>query len=53
RRNEELSSVQERANKVIMSIAESEKIDLILQEAVYASPRIDITDKVLKALSDK
>lgn len=53
RRNEELSSVQERANKVIMSIAESEKIDLILQEAVYASPRIDITDKVLKALADK
>jgi outer membrane protein len=51
RRNEELASVQERANKVIMSIAESEKFDLILQEAVYASPRIDITDKVLKALS--
>ncbi len=51
RRNEELASVQERANKVIMSIAESEKYDLILQEAVYASPRIDITDKVLKALA--
>lgn len=51
RRNEELASVQERANKVIMSIAESEKFDLILQEAVYASPRIDITDKVLKALA--
>jgi len=51
RRNEELASVQERANKVIMSIAESEKYDLILQEAVYASPRIDISDKVLKALA--
>jgi len=51
RRNEELATVQERANKVIMSIAESEKYDLILQEAVYASPRIDITDKVLKALA--
>lgn len=51
RRNEELATVQERANKVIISIAESEKFDLILQEAVYASPRIDITDKVLKALA--
>jgi outer membrane protein len=36
---------------VIRGIAEAEKFDLILQEAVYRSPRIDITDKVLKALS--
>lgn len=53
RRNEELSAVQERANKAIIAIAESEKFDLILQEAVYASHRIDVTEKVLKALSDK
>lgn len=53
RRNEELAQVQERGTKVIQSIAESEKFDLILQEAVYASPRIDITEKVLKALADK
>ncbi len=53
RRNEELVSLQERANKVINEIAEKEKFDLILQEAVFASSRIDITDKVLKALSDK
>jgi outer membrane protein len=53
RRNEELVSLQERANKVISEIAEKEKFDLILQEAVYASGRIDITDKVLKALADK
>ena len=51
RRNEELASLFERANKVIRQIAESEKFDLILQEAVYRSPRIDITDRVLKALS--
>ena len=50
RRNEELSSLFERANKVIRQIAESEKYDLIIQEAVYRSSRIDITDKVLKAL---
>lgn len=53
RRNEELASLFERANKVIKQIAESEKFDIILQEAVYRSPRIDITEKVLKALSSE
>ena len=54
RRNEELAQLQERANKVIQQIAEAEKFDLILQDpVVYASQRIDITDKVIKALADK
>lgn len=54
RRNEELAAIQERANKVIQQIAESEKYDLIVQDpVVYASQRIDITDKVIKALADK
>jgi len=53
RKNEELGQVLERANKVIQEIAEKEKYDIILQEAVYRSPRIDITEKVLKALADK
>jgi len=53
RRNEELSAVQERANKVIQQIAADEKFDLIIQDVVYASPRIDITDRVIKALADK
>ena len=54
RRNEELASVQERANKVIQQIAEAEKFDLILQDpVVFASQRIDITEKVIKALADK
>lgn len=51
RQNEEMAAIFERANKVIKQIAESEKYDLIVQEAVYFSPRIDITDKVIKALS--
>jgi outer membrane protein len=51
RRNEELAALFERANRVIRQIAESEKFDMILQEAVYRSPRIDITDRVLKALA--
>lgn len=51
RKNEELAAVLQRANKVIQEIAEKEKFDLILQEAVYRSPRVDITDKVIKALS--
>ena len=53
RRNEELASVQERATRVINQIAEQEKFDLVVQEAVFASTRIDITDKVIRALSDK
>ena len=53
RKNEELAAVLERAQKVIQQIAESEKFDLILQEAVYINPRIDITDRVIKALADK
>jgi outer membrane protein len=54
RRNEELAGIQERANKVIQQIAEADKFDLILQDpVVYASQRIDITDKVIKALADK
>ena len=53
RRNQELQTLFERANRVIKQIAEAEKFDLILQEAVYRSPRIDITERVLKALSSE
>lgn len=51
RKNEELQQVLERANKVVKQVAESEKYDLILQEAVYVNPKHDITDKVLKVLN--
>jgi outer membrane protein len=50
RRNEELAQVVELANRIIRQIAEQEKFDIIFQDAVFASPRIDITDKVIKAL---
>lgn len=52
RRNEELASVLDKANRSVKDIAEKENYDIIFQEAVYANPRIDITDKVIKALSD-
>ncbi|MFN3414942.1 MAG: OmpH family outer membrane protein [Caldimonas sp.] len=51
RRNEELAAIVERANRVIKQIAEAEKYDLIVQDAVHFSPRVDITDKVIKALN--
>ena len=51
RKNEELQQVIERANKVVKSLAEAEKYDLILQESVYVNPKHDITDKVIKALN--
>lgn len=52
RQNEEMAAIFERVSKVIKQIAETEKYDIIFQEAVYANPRIDITDKVIKALGD-
>ncbi|HRP96251.1 MAG TPA: OmpH family outer membrane protein [Rhodocyclaceae bacterium] len=52
RRNEELATVLDRANSAIKQIAEKEQFDVILQEAVYASPRIDITEKVIKVLAE-
>jgi len=53
RRNEELAQVVEQANRVIRQIAEQEKYDIIFQDAVYANPRIDITDRVIKSLESK
>jgi outer membrane protein len=53
RRNEELSQVIDHANRVIRQIAETEKYDIIFQEAAYVNPRIDITDKVIKAMEGK
>ena len=51
RRSEELQQILERANRVVRQVAEQEKYDLILQEAVYINPKHDITDKVIKALN--
>lgn len=51
RKNEELQQVIERANRVVKTLAEAEKYDLIIQEAVYVNPKHDITDKVLKSLN--
>ncbi len=51
RKNEELQGVLERANRIVKQVAEAEKYDLVLQEAVYINPKHDITDKVIKALN--
>jgi outer membrane protein len=51
RKNEELAAVVERANRVIKQIFDAEKYDVILQEVVFAGPRVDITDKVIKSLN--
>ena len=52
-KNTEMKVILKIANEVIKEIATSEKFDLILQEAVYRSDRLDITDKVIEALKDK
>ena len=51
RKNEELSSVLDKANRVVKQIFDQDKYDLIVQEAVFAGPRVDITDKVIKAMN--
>ena len=53
RKNEELAAVVEKARAVIKKIAVEEKFDLILENSVYASPKVDITAKVIKALNDQ
>ena len=52
RQNEENSTVIDKANKAIKKIAEADKYDLILQDVVWVNPRLDITEKVIKALSE-
>lgn len=51
RRNEELQGLLQRTQQIVRQIAEQEKIDLVVQDAVHFSPRIDITEKVLRALN--
>ena len=51
RKNEEFQLVLERANRVVRQVAEAEKYDLVLQEAVYINPKHDITEKVIKSLN--
>lgn len=53
RQNEENAAIIEKANKAIKQIAETDKYDLILQDVVWVNPRLDITDKVIKSLSDE
>lgn len=51
RRNEELQLVMEKATRAVKQVADAEKYDLVLQEAVYVNSKHDITDKVLKILN--
>lgn len=52
RQNEENAAIIEKANKAIKQLAESEKYDLILQDVVWVSPKLDVTDKIIKVLSE-
>ena len=52
RQNEENAAIIEKANKAIKQLAESEKYDLIVQDVVWVSPKLDVTDKIIKALSE-
>jgi outer membrane protein len=54
RKNEELSVLQDRINKAVQTVSETDGYDLVVYGGVaYASKKIDITDKVLKLLGKK
>jgi outer membrane protein len=53
RRNEELAALQKIVQKTIAEIAKQDNFDLILESAVYAGPKVDITDKILRKLGKK
>jgi outer membrane protein len=50
RKSEERANIAQKAYKLIELIAEQEKLDVVLQESAWSSPRIDITDKIIKLL---
>jgi outer membrane protein len=51
RKNEENQMLFEKAGRAVKQVAESEKYDLVLQDAAYFNPKHDITEKVIKVLN--
>jgi outer membrane protein len=49
---EERSKIAQKANQALKAVAEQRKLDLIVQEAAYVNPKIDVTDDVIKALNN-
>ena len=48
---EERSKLIEKTNIALKQIAEQRKFDLVIQDPVYATPKVDITDDIIKALN--
>ena len=55
RRNEELGKFQKQVLEVINGVAKEEGFDLVVNDnaTLYASPQVDVTEKVLKRLTSK
>jgi outer membrane protein len=53
RKSEELAKIVNEAKLVVKAIAEAGKFDLILEQVIYGSPGIDITNQVLKELAKR
>ncbi len=51
RANEESQIILQRANRIIQDIAKKQKFDLIIQDAIWVSPKVDITEQVIKELN--
>ena len=53
RRNEELAKLQRLVREMIVTIANEEGFDLIVEQAVYVNNRIDLTERVLQRLQQE
>ncbi|MDM4767364.1 OmpH family outer membrane protein [Pelomonas sp. SE-A7] len=51
RQNEEMANILDRANRAVKQVFDADKYDLILQDAIMAGPRVDITKKVIDVLN--
>ncbi len=52
KRNEESAAFSKQLEKAIKKVVAAEKLDLIVQDALYHNPKIDVTEKVLEELNN-
>jgi len=50
RKGEELQKLIASVNKIVKQLAATEKLDFVLQSAIFVNPKNDVTDRVLKLL---
>ena len=52
RQDELTSAILAKGNEAVKQVAERERLDVVIQDAAWVSPGIDITNQVIKILAD-